>query len=29
MDYSIMPGGFDEIIGVEDMADLIAFLKGR
>lgn len=29
MDYSMMPGGFDEIIGVEEMADLIAFLKGR
>lgn len=29
MDYSMMPGGFDEIIGVEEMADLIAFLKNR
>jgi len=29
LDYSIMPSGFQEIISVEEMTDLIAFLKRR
>src|SRR5690606_34848736 len=29
LDYSLMPAGWDEIIGVQEMADLVAFLKRR
>ena len=29
LDYSMMPGGWEEIISVEEMADLVAFLKSR